>query len=320
MVPGVPSLISTRQSFSPPHLPPSPQLYSPSTLQYSSAPPLPQKNAPSRPEMGRASYSASGSCRQTYSSPQSPVAGPSSCYSSPTHGCPSPRKQHNSNEQWKESKRRPSSSSLSSSSSSASSSSSKSSTTKQEACEDGKEPIKFDNRKSSVDWKESNKKLDWDRPHWYGKHFSLKTTNAKLNIHGTLDAKFLNFSTTNAVINWIGDSILCKEADIRTTNAKVELMGDTLEAKQAIKMKSTNAQLIFDKTTLMAKDISAVTSNAEIRMRHAQVKRSLYCKTSNARVILYIKSIKSRPKSKSPPKINVEVITSNAPVTIHMVS
>jgi hypothetical protein len=122
-----------------------------------------------------------------------------------------------------------------------------------------------------------------------------------VDVHGSLDAKSVIMMTTNAKVNWRGDSILCKDMDLRTTNAAVDMVGDKVDVKQSLKIRTSNAQLIYDKPVLLTKDLSAVTTNSEIRMRHAHIKRSISCKTTNAPVNLYIQSIPIKPKSKSPP-------------------
>ncbi|KAI8334373.1 hypothetical protein BC941DRAFT_432825 [Chlamydoabsidia padenii] len=318
------SYLSSPVSFSPPNLPPTP------TPQ---APPLsplmtvqPQWNSASSPsrrfvsspgwqpsspqQYGRqkkpdqSDYFTTSSQQQ--SSPHSPV---SSISSSSQHiACPA--------EKPPLPLRRHSSSSQSSQSSTNSNLSCKSSP---KPTEDTKAP-KFNNRKTSIEMKGVNKRLDWLQPDWFGKIFSLKTTNAMVDVQGGLDAKSVTMVTTNAKVKWKGRSILCKEMDLRTTNAAVDLVGDSVDVTGTLKLKTTNAPLSYDKTILLAKDISAVTTNSEIRMRHAHIKRSLCCKTTNAPVNLYIQSVSTKSKSKLPPKIMVEVTTTNAPVIIHMPS
>ncbi|SAL99467.1 hypothetical protein [Absidia glauca] len=306
------------------------------------SPPIPPPTPPRQHQYGRyqdtnqSSYFAPSPSQQPRSAPHSPI---SPLSSSPLTTSPLNKQDMHYNEKQPKHQQRPSnkgsssslpsassssrrlsSSSLSSSSSSDGSTSSwKSKTESPKTCDKDPAP-KFNNRKSSIEMKEVNKRLDWLQPRWYGKYFSLKTTNAMVDVHGSLDAKSVIMMTTNAKVNWRGDSILCKDMDLRTTNAAVDMVGDKVDVKQSLKIRTSNAQLIYDKPVLLTKDLSAVTTNSEIRMRHAHIKRSISCKTTNAPVNLYIQSIPIKPKSKSPPKINVEVSTTNAPVTIHMPS
>ncbi|KAI8083099.1 uncharacterized protein BX664DRAFT_339814 [Halteromyces radiatus] len=175
----------------------------------------------------------------------------------------------------------------------------------------------FDKRKSTVEVKENNKKLNWNQDEWVGKLFSLKTTNAMIDVQGSLDAKSISLNTTNAMITWRGKGIQCKEMDLRTTNAKIDLTGGDIDVRRECKIKTSNARLIMNDSKLMTKELSLVTSNAEIRMNNLLIRKSITAKTSNAPVILYIRQ---HPLAKPDAKIHVEVSTSNAPVTIHMPS
>jgi hypothetical protein len=101
--------------------------------------------------------------------------------------------------------------------------------------------------------------------------------------------------------------------NIHTSNAKVDLAGGNITLQRSLKIKTSNARLLFEKIALVAKTISVITSNAEVRIAHAEIGRSLQVKTSNAPVHLFVKSSSGR-------SIHVDVSTSNAAVTLHMVS
>ncbi|KAI8337452.1 hypothetical protein BC941DRAFT_470342 [Chlamydoabsidia padenii] len=170
---------------------------------------------------------------------------------------------------------------------------------------------------SSVEQKENNKALKWTQPLWQGKRFFLQTKNAMVNVSGSLEARrSIQLLSVNGAVQWTGKSMNATNIKMHTANATVGLSGGNISVKRDLDIKTSNARLLFDTTALIAKNISVVTSNAEIRVLHAQPTRSLVVKTSNAPLRLFVKPSERR----SGRKINIEVATSNAPIIVHMPS
>lgn len=141
---------------------------------------------------------------------------------------------------------------------------------------------------------------------WFGERLELETEHGEINTAGPIvTSDNAHMKTTGGAIR-VGSIMSRNTIDLKASDGAIHVSG-SLQADSRISAETSNAEVHLD--TVKSRHLDVTTSNGWIQLNHA-VAPHITARTSNDRINVQVEEVVEP---------NVELTTSNGPITAHVV-